>query len=223
MTNRQRQEGLSLHDAANPILDECEWTKNALPAGNSYPPLCKSACFYLAISSCTGQERWQHLKNARFTEALNIFSPGHALCRPLYAVSLSLSVLSTGGTIMSKFLNVALAAALGFAVSTPLYAADTSQTSQANQSPAWSDAQVRAAMDKCNSLTTNARAKCIVNIRPAGGGGSSLAVGGAGENTVKTGKYTEEEYAAAVAKCDAPNVSDKDRCMADAKDHFGRM
>ncbi|MEK6212341.1 MAG: hypothetical protein AABM64_18620 [Pseudomonadota bacterium] len=71
---------------------------------------------------------------------------------------------------MSKLLNVALAAALGFAVSTALYAADTSQSSQANRSTAWSDAEVRAAMDKCNNLTGTPRAKCIVNIRPTPAG-----------------------------------------------------
>jgi hypothetical protein len=82
-----------------------------------------------------------------------------------------------GELIMSKLLNIALAAALGFAVSAPLYAADTSQASQAKQTTAMSDAEARAATDKCNNLTGTAHAKCIVNIRPAGGGGSSLAVG----------------------------------------------
>jgi hypothetical protein len=132
-----------------------------------------------------------------------------------------------GDTIMSKLLNVALAAALGFAVSAPLYAADTPQSSQANQSTAWSDAQVRAAMDKCNNLTGTAQAKCIVNIRPAGGGGSSLATkvgdSSADANTVKTGTGTEEEYTAAVQKCASADAADRDRCMTDAKDHFGRM
>lgn len=122
---------------------------------------------------------------------------------------------------MSKLLNIALAAALGFAVSAPLYAADTSQASQAKQTTAMSDAEVRAATDKCNNLTGTAHAKCIVNIRPAGGGGSSLAVG-VNENTVKSGNDTEE-YTAAVKKCESAKAADKDRCIADAKDHFGRM
>ena len=128
---------------------------------------------------------------------------------------------------MSKLLNVALAAALGFAVSAPLYAADTTQASPAKRTTAMSDAEVRAAMDKCNNLTGTAHAKCIVNIRAAGGGGSSLAVGAGGasadENTVKTSKYTEEEYTAAIKGCESANVPDRDRCIADAKDHFGRM
>jgi hypothetical protein len=119
---------------------------------------------------------------------------------------------------MSKLLCMALGASLGFAASAPLFAADAPRTQ------AWSDSQVRAAMDKCNGLTATERAKCIVNIRPAGGGGSSLAVAVAGdEKTVKAGKYTEEEYMAAIHQCDAPNVTDKDRCVADVKDHFGRM
>jgi hypothetical protein len=132
-----------------------------------------------------------------------------------------------GDNNMSKLLIVALAAALGFAVSAPLYAADTPQSSQANQSTAWSDAQIRAAMDKCNNLTGTAHAKCIVNIRPAGGGGSSLATkvgdSSADANTVKSGTGTEEEYTAAVQKCASVDAADRDRCMTDAKDHFGRM
>lgn len=118
---------------------------------------------------------------------------------------------------MSKLLYVLLGASLGFAVSAPLYAAD------APQSAAWSDSQVSAAMNKCNALPTADRAKCIVNIRAAGGGGSSLAVAVADEKTVKTGNATEEEYMAAIKKCDASTVSDKDRCIADIKDHYGRM
>ena len=27
----------------------------------------------------------------------------------------------------------------------------------------------------------------------------------------------------AVKQCEGPNVSDKERCIADTKDHFGRM
>jgi hypothetical protein len=118
---------------------------------------------------------------------------------------------------MSKLLYVLLGASLGFAVSVPLYAAD------APQSAAWSDSQVRSAMDKCNAMPTTDRAKCIVNIRAAGGGGSSLAVGVADEKTVKTGNATEEEYMAAIKKCDLSNAGDKDRCVAEVKDHYGRM
>jgi hypothetical protein len=121
---------------------------------------------------------------------------------------------------MSTLRNVAFGVALGFAVSAPGYSADTPRVSQP-KADAWSDAQVRAAMDKCNNMTGTEQARCIVNIRPAGGGGSSVAAGVADENTVKTGKYTDEEYMAAMKKCDTAN--DRDRCVADVKDHFGRM
>jgi len=127
---------------------------------------------------------------------------------------------------MSKLLNVALAAALGFAVSTALYAADTSQSSQANRSTAWSDAEVRAGMDKCNNLTGTPRAKCIVNIRPTPAGDKvAMTPGSSAEgNTVKDGTaITEAEYAAAVKECESANAADKDRCVNTAKEHFGRM
>lgn len=127
----------------------------------------------------------------------------------------------------SKFLKLVLGASLGIAVSAPLYAADPARTG------AWSDSQVRAAMDKCHSMPADAQAKCIVNIRPAGGGGSSRAVAVAdvssanasSANAVKSGSYTEEEYMTAVKQCEGMNASDKEkeRCMADIKDHFGRM
>ena len=122
--------------------------------------------------------------------------------------------------MISKFLKVVLGASLGFAVSAPSYATDAARTE------AWSDSQVRAAMDKCNSMPAADQAKCIVNIRPAGGGGSSQAVGVADASsakTVKSDRYTEEEYMAAVKQCEGPKVNDKERCMADVKDHFGRM
>jgi len=123
---------------------------------------------------------------------------------------------------MSKLLNAVLAASLGFAVSAPLYAADTPNRT----TEAWSDSQYRTASNKCNALSGTEAAKCIVNIRRAGGGGSSLAVAVPDANnatTVKSGKFNEEEYMAAMKHCDAPNVADKDRCVADVKDHFGRM
>lgn len=132
----------------------------------------------------------------------------------------------------SKFLKLVLGASLGIAVSAPLYAADVARA-DAMRTEAWSDSQVRAAMDKCHSMPADAQAKCIVNIRPAGGGGSSRAVSvadsssgnGSSANAVKSGTYTEEEYMTAVKQCEGMNGSDKEkeRCMADIKDHFGRM
>ena len=124
---------------------------------------------------------------------------------------------------MSKFLKVALAAALGFAVSAPLYAADP-QT----RTGAWgSDAEVRTAMDKCNNLTATPKAKCIVNIRPTAAGNrtSSLTPDSDTQaNVVKDGNArAEEEYSAAVKQCEAANPSDTDRCVTTAKEKFGRM
>ena len=123
--------------------------------------------------------------------------------------------------MMSKLLNVALAAALGFAVTTPLYSADTSQSSQTHRSTAWSDAEVRAALDKCNSLTETPQARCIVNIRPTVAMSPSSS---AEANTVKDGTaLTEAEYAAAVKECESADAASKDRCVNSAKEHFGRM
>ena len=72
---------------------------------------------------------------------------------------------------MSKVRNVALTAALGFAMSAPLYAgdtyhADTPQNSQGTQSAAWSGEDVRAALSTCDSWTGTEQAKCVVNLRP---------------------------------------------------------
>ena len=120
---------------------------------------------------------------------------------------------------MSKLLKVGLAAALGFAVSVPLYAADS-------QTAAMSDAEVRAAMDKCKNLTATAKSKCIANIRPtAAGDRTSMNPGSNTEaNVVKDGTArAEEEYAAAVKQCESANASDKDRCVTTAKEKFGRM
>jgi hypothetical protein len=127
---------------------------------------------------------------------------------------------------MSKLLNLALAAALGFAVSAPLYAADTSQSPQANRTAAMSDAEYRAAMDKCNTLTDTAKGRCIVNIRPtaAAGAAGMPQDSTADANTVKDGNaITEAEYSAAVKECESVNAADKDRCINTAKEHFGRM
>ena len=121
---------------------------------------------------------------------------------------------------MSKLLNVALAAALGFAVSAPLYAADTQ-----NRTTAWSDSEVRTAMDKCNNLTATAKSKCIVNIRPTAGDRTSMTPGSNTEaNVVKDGNArAEEEYSAAVKQCESANAPDRDRCVATAREKFGRM
>jgi hypothetical protein len=146
--------------------------------------------------------------------------------------------------MMWKLRNVALAAALGFAVSAPLYAADTyqldtPQNAQGTQSAALSDADVTAALNACDSWTGTEQAKCVVNIRPtiamarAEPAYPSTAQAptreyngptSANGNTVKDGTpITEAEYAAAVKDCESASGGDKDRCIHTAKEHFGRM
>lgn len=160
---------------------------------------------------------------------------------------------------MSKSLNIVLAAAFGFAASMPLYAADTSDNSRStawsdakvkaemdkchqlsaaaqgkcvvNLRPtlgttsAWNDDQISAARDKCNGLTGTAQAKCIVNMRSVTMPGSAVAMNSgtvsSDENVVKHGVGTEEEYTAAIKGCES--ADDRERCIANAKDHFGRM
>jgi hypothetical protein len=160
---------------------------------------------------------------------------------------------------MSKSMNVVLAAALGFAVCAPVYAADASDNSR---STAWSDAKIKAEMDKCHQLSAAAQSKCIVNIRPTLGTttawtddqisparekcngltgtaqakcivnirsvttpGYAVAMNSgttsSDENVVRHGVGTEEEYTAAIKGCES--ADDRERCIANAKDHFGRM
>ena len=123
---------------------------------------------------------------------------------------------------MSKFSKVALAAALGFAVSASVYAAES-------RTPAWSDAQVRAAIDKCESLnlTGTEEAKCIVNIRRTSAGDRATMTGpdySSNDDVVKDGTARlEEEYAAAVRECEAVKGADPERCVNVAKERYGRM
>lgn len=127
---------------------------------------------------------------------------------------------------MAKLLNIALAAALGIAVSAPVYAADTSQARQAKQTTALSDAEVSAALNKCNNLTGTAHAKCVVNIRPTPAGDRVAMSSGTSSdgNTVKDGNtVAEADYQAAVKECESANAADKDRCISTANEHFGRM
>ena len=127
---------------------------------------------------------------------------------------------------MSRLLSIAIGAALGCAVSAPLYAADTVQSSSnVTHTAAMSDTQASEALDKCKHMTGTEGARCVVNIRPAGGGGSSRAVSVMedDENAVKTGLFTDDEYAAAVKHCDNGKPKNRDRCIANVKDSFGRM
>jgi hypothetical protein len=131
-----------------------------------------------------------------------------------------LRVHQLGRCTMSKLLNVALAVALGFAISRSLYAADTPQRSQTYRSTAMSDAEVRAALDKCDSLTETPQARCIVNIRPT----VAMTPGSSAEGMVKDGTpITEAEYAAAVKECESADAANRERCVNAAKEHFGRM
>jgi hypothetical protein len=129
--------------------------------------------------------------------------------------------------MMSKLRNVALAAALGFAASAPLYAAETSQGSQTQyRTTAMSDSEVRAAMAKCDKLTATPQARCIANIRRTPAGDKvAMAPGSSTEgNTVRDGAgITEAEYEAAVKECESADAASKDRCINTAKEHFGRM
>ena len=122
---------------------------------------------------------------------------------------------------MSRFLSATIGVAIGLMAAEPLLAADEQRTE------AWSDAQVRAAMDKCKALTgsqrASERARCIVNIRPAGGGGSSVATSVGDEKVVKQSVGSDEEFTAAMKRCDSGDAGSRDRCIADVKDHFGRM
>lgn len=125
----------------------------------------------------------------------------------------------------AKLLNVALAAALGLALSASLYAADTNQPSQGTRTAAWSDADVSAALAKCDKLTGSERSKCIVNIRPTEAETPvAMAPYSADPNSVKDGNaLTDAEYSAAVKDCESANSADKERCIDTAKEHFGRM
>lgn len=124
---------------------------------------------------------------------------------------------------MTKLLYAILGAYLG--VAGAAYAADVTPSASPSTSTtqAWSDSKVSAATSKCDALTGTEAARCVVNIRPEGGGGSSVATAVTAENVVKAGVPTEEEYLAAMKHCDAADVSDRDRCVTDVKERYGRM
>ena len=124
---------------------------------------------------------------------------------------------------MTKLLYAILGAYLG--VAGAAYAADVtpSASPSTRTTQAWSDSKVSAATSKCDALTGTEAARCVVNIRPEGGGGSSVATAVTAENVVKAGVPTEEEYMSAMKHCDAADVSDRDRCVTDVKERYGRM
>jgi hypothetical protein len=127
---------------------------------------------------------------------------------------------------MTKLLNMALAAALGFAVSAPVYAVDTYRSSPAKQTTAMSDADFNAAMSKCSNLTGTDHAKCVVNIRPtpAGDKAATNSASSSDKNSVKDGTAASDaEYQAAVKECEGAKAADKDSCIKTADEQFGRL
>jgi hypothetical protein len=124
---------------------------------------------------------------------------------------------------MTKLFCAILGASLSIAGAAYAGDATTSTSTSTRTTQAWSDAKVSAATSKCSGLTGTEAARCVVNIRPEGGGGSSVATAVTAENVVRAGVPTEEEYMSAMKHCDSADVADKDRCMADVKDRYGRM
>jgi hypothetical protein len=125
-----------------------------------------------------------------------------------------------------KLLNIVLAAALGFTVTLPLYAADPPQTSKLTPTAQWTDMDIHAAMEKCKSLTGSARSQCIVNIRPtpAADNGAISSGSSAPPDAAKDAiGQTEAQFAAAIKECESMDAADRDRCIGAAKEKFGRM
>jgi hypothetical protein len=125
---------------------------------------------------------------------------------------------------MARLLTVILAAGLGLGVAVPLYA-DDSQTSAPAARTTQPYIGYQVAMKKCSNLPETEQAKCIVNIRPtAPSGMSSSGPSSADASAVKDGSSEKDaEYAAAVRECQAVGAADKQRCIDNAKEHFGRM
>ncbi|HEX4985022.1 MAG TPA: hypothetical protein VFV71_03010 [Burkholderiales bacterium] len=120
---------------------------------------------------------------------------------------------------MSKMLNAMVGLSLGCMIAAPSYAMEPQHTE------AWSDAQIDAARAKCQGLKGTEGARCFVNIRPAGGGGSSVAVSvpDATDNGSVVRAAGDEDYVAEMKRCDSTESAMKERCIADVRDHFGRM
>lgn len=125
---------------------------------------------------------------------------------------------------MSRLLTVIVAAGLGLGLAVPLYAADSQTgTSAARTTPPYDG--YKAAIKKCDNLPEPEQAKCIVNIRPTGASGTGQSdASSADASTVKDGSSQKDsEYAAAMRECEAVSTADKQRCIDNAKEHFGRM
>lgn len=126
---------------------------------------------------------------------------------------------------MSGILRTILSAALGINFAVPLlYAADAQMSAMtARTTQPYNGYKV--AMNKCNNRPENERAKCIVNIRPTESSGViDPASTSSDATTVKDGSAQKDaEYAAAVRECEAVSAADRQRCIDNAKEHFGRM
>ena len=125
---------------------------------------------------------------------------------------------------MSGLLRTILTAAMGVSFAVPLYAAD-SQTSAPIARTTQPYDGYRVAMKKCNNLPETEQAKCIVNIRPTESSGAGPSTASSSDaNTAKDGSAQKDaEYAAAVKECEAVSAADRQRCIDNAKEHFGRV
>ena len=115
---------------------------------------------------------------------------------------------------MSGLLRSVVAIALGAGLSAPLYAVE-GETTQPY-------ADYQTALKRCDNLPETARARCIVNIRRTQPVAYSVA--GSEANTTTVRDDPEADRVAAERECQAVmDNADRQRCIANAKDHFGRM
>jgi hypothetical protein len=124
---------------------------------------------------------------------------------------------------MSGLFKTILTAALGIAAAAPLYAADAPTNAPTARTTQPYDGY-KTAMKKCRNLPETEQAKCIVNIKPTESSGTGPASTGSEASTVKDGSAQKDaEYAAALRECEAVSAVDRQRCIDNAKEHFGRM
>jgi len=126
---------------------------------------------------------------------------------------------------MFRLFSATLTAAFGLAFAAPLFAADTQTNARSVQTTQPYDGY-KVAMKKCNNLPQAEQAKCIVNIRPTESSvaNPAMAAGSDGNVTVKDGSAQKDaEYAAAVRECESVAAAEKERCVENAREHFGRM
>jgi hypothetical protein len=117
---------------------------------------------------------------------------------------------------VSGFSRSVVLLALGIGVSTPLFAVEGQSTQ-----PYPGDYQ--AALRRCDNPPEAEQAKRIVNIRPTEPAATSSARGEV--NAVTDGQANRDaEHAAAERECQAViDSSERQRCVENAKEHFGRI